>query len=206
MAFCGSPLIVHTINQAKQCAAINKIVVSTDDKEIAAIAEKEGVEVIMRPDELSGDYATTASAVKHGLITLQQNNYSADAIVTLQVTSPIRPIHVINEAIELYIQSSGCDSVVAVSPNKHKLGIIKDGYYIATDYKTGSRSQDLKTQYYENGLVYVTNPKLVLDNEDLFGTKIVPYVVTELYAEIDIDDPDDFELAEILYKHYKNLF
>lgn len=206
MPFCGTPLIVHTINQAKQSGAFNKIVVSTDDDEIANLAKAEGIEVIIRPDELSGDTATTASAVKHGLETLANNGYIADTVVTLQVTSPLRPVNIITNAIELFKNSTNCDSVISVTSNKHKLGIIDDGYYKAQNYTTGSRSQDLQKQYYENGLVYVTNPKLVLENEDLFGNKIIPYVVDEFYAEIDIDEQADFKLAEILYNHYKNLF
>ena len=207
MQFCGKPLIYYTIKQALACKRINKVVVSTDHEEIARVAKEFGAEVIMRSEELSTDISTTASAVKHGLLSLQADNYYTDAVITLQVTSPLRPVSIIDEAIRLYKKNTDCHSVIGVTTNRHKLGVInKKGYYQSTNYQTGTRSQDLSKQYFENGMVYVTNPNLVLNEEDLFGTKIIPLVIDEFYAEIDIDLKEDFDLAELLYKHYNNLF
>jgi len=90
----GIPLIVHSINYAK-ANNIDKIVVSTDDFKIKEIALKNKVDVIERPKELSGDLATTVSAMKHVLENIEE---AFDNVILLQPTNPLRPINLLKEA------------------------------------------------------------------------------------------------------------
>jgi N-acylneuraminate cytidylyltransferase len=202
MLFAGLPLIHYSIAFAKFCLA-DKIVVSTDDEEIANIAIKGGAEVLMRPQELSSDTASTAIAAQHCLIKIISTGFSPDIFVTLQPTNPLRPQDLYKQALGQF--SMICDSVISITANKLKLGTIENGFFITKNYSPGMRSQDLKPLFYENGLIYISKPSLVKEGE-LFGRKINTMVVPELYGSVDIDERIDFELAEFIYKNNIGLF
>lgn len=204
--FCGEPLIAHTIRQALACSIISRVIVSTDDEEIKKISLHYGAEVMMRPEALATDFASTASAAKHCLNTVQQSGFAPDVVITLQPTNPLRPIELLNTGLKLYFDNPDVDSVISVTKNKLKLGEILHNRFIAKSYKPGQRSQDLEQSYFENGLLYLTKPEVLDTKMDIFGEQILPLVVDEFYAKIDIDDVVDFEVAEFLFTRYKHLF
>jgi len=202
--FAGAPLLVHSIALARMIPAIDRILVSTDDPETAEIARGAGAEVVVRPAELSHDRATTASAVKHALETAYTERELPLGVVTLQPNCPLRSPALVRRAIELFVEQSP-DSVVSVTESHHKLGVIERGLF-RPSYRTGTRSQDLDSRYFENGVVYVSRPEMVVNREDLFGERIVPLITEPLFALGDIDTALDFEVAEFLFRAHRERF
>lgn len=202
MLFAGLPLIQYTIAFAKYCKA-DKILVSTDDAAIATIAVNCGADTLMRPAELSSDRAKTSAAALHSIQQITTEGFSADVFVTLQPTNPLRPSTLYSDAMKMF--DSDCDSVISVTANKRKLGTIEEGFFNATSYSPGTRSQDLSSLYYENGLIYLSRPANVMEGE-LFGTKIKTIQTEELFSIADIDESLDFEVAEFLYNKHVELF
>jgi CMP-N-acetylneuraminic acid synthetase len=199
--FAGKPLLVHSIDVARQVQAIDRILVSTDDDETAEIARKAGAEVVVRPAALSSDEATTASAIRHALLSAFSPSNLPRAVVTLQPNCPIRTARLVADAI-LRFDGESADSVISVTKSQKKLGAIRGGIFVP-HYQTGTRSQDMAPAYYENGAVYVSAAAMVVKDEDLFGKRIVPIVIDTLYALGDIDTELDFRVAEFLFLAYR---
>jgi N-acylneuraminate cytidylyltransferase len=196
----GMPLFMHSINYAKENSnLIDEIVISTDDKEIKNIALSNGVKVIDRPENLSGDLTTTVSAMKHVVENIEEN---FDNIILLQATNPLRPNKLLSNAYEKYIEGN-YDSLMTVSRNEDKLGKIVDDKFIPFNYKIGQRSQDLEPLYYENGLLYITKSSLILE-EKIVGDNFFPFIVNHPFSKVDIDTEEDFKYAEFILENYKN--
>ncbi len=203
--FCGKPLLYYTISFAKACKNVDEIVVSTDSETIKELAEEYGATVIIRPTELATDCSTTASAAKHTLEQYQNKGMVFDTFITLQTTNPLRISGILDEALELFYSNTDCDSVISVTKNKHKLGSIENDIFVPSTYNAGQRSQDIEPLYYENGMLYITRPSLIME-EEILGKKAYPYVINTIFAEIDIDEPEDFQIAELIYTHFKEQF
>jgi N-acylneuraminate cytidylyltransferase len=199
--FAGKPLLVHSIEVAQKVPAIRRIIVTTDDGETADIARDAGAEVVIRPAELSTDHSTTASAIRHALVTAFAAGGMPRGVVTLQPNCPLRSAALVASAIERF-EREAADSVVSVTCNHRKLGAIEGGSFVPR-YRTGMRSQDMAPEYFENGVVYVSSTERVVENEDLFGTRIIPIVTDPLYALGDIDTELDFRVAEFLFHAYR---
>jgi N-acylneuraminate cytidylyltransferase len=197
MVLDSIPLLLHSINYAKQnMNIIDEIVVSTDNPEIKEMALKSNIRVMDRPKEISGDTATTVSALKHVLNSL---NTTFDNVFLLQVTNPLRPEALLKTAYQEYLKN-GSDSLMTVSRNEDKLGKIEDGRFIPFNYKIGQRSQDLEPLYVENGLLYISKASLIL-KDIILGTNNHPFVIEHPYAQVDIDTKADLRYAEFLIKN-----
>ena len=156
----GIPLIAHSILFAKANSdIISEIYVSTDNKKIKEIAMQFGAKVIDRPAELSGDFEPTVSALKHVLSTIE----TVENVVLLQATNPLRPVSLLKEAFGIF-QNNNCDSLFTVTRNHQKFGKIVNDKFIPFNYEIGQRSQDLDPLYFENGLLYISKGKLILEN------------------------------------------
>ncbi|MTE27392.1 acylneuraminate cytidylyltransferase family protein [Winogradskyella ouciana] len=196
----GLSLVEHSIVYAQNnLEHIQHICVTTDDEDISIIAKKHEVEVVKRPKELSGDLATTVSALKH---VLQTVDAAYDNVILLQPTNPLRPKNLIKEAFNRFINSE-CESLLTVSSNDRKLGKIIDDKYVPYSYKMGQRSQDIEPLYFENGLLYITKTSLILEDK-ILSDKNIPFIVSHPYALVDIDEEEDFEFAEFILKNYPN--
>jgi CMP-N-acetylneuraminic acid synthetase len=204
LPFAGSPLICHSIALARSLVVIDRVCVSTDDAETAHIAREAGAEIVMRPPELATDRSTTASAIRHALLTLAESGPRAEAVITLQPNCPLRTAAIVTEAVQLFRREKP-DSVVGVTKSHHKLGPIEKDRFLPA-YRTGMRSQDMAEQFFENGVVYVSRADMVIDAEDLFGGAIAPLVLDSLYALGDIDTLLDFQVAEFLFTKYRERF
>ena len=204
LPFAGSPLLCHSVALARSLSIIDRVCVSTDDAETARVAREAGAEVILRPPELAADRSTTASAIRHALLTLAESGARPDAVITLQPNCPLRPAELVTDAIDLFRREKA-DSVVTVTKSHHKLGPIENGRFVPA-YRPGMRSQDMAEQYFENGVVYVSRADMVVQAEDLFGNHIAPLVTDPLYALGDIDTLLDFQVAEFLFLKYRERF
>lgn len=197
--FNGLPLIQYSIAYAKFCQA-DKIIVSTDDLEIAKISEKLGSEVIFRPSFLSDDFAKTSTAAQHCLNNLVDSKFFPDVFVTLQPTNPLRPEGLFKNCINKFFKNR--NTIISVSKNKYKLGEIHEEIYKPLSYSLETRSQDLNPLFFENGLIYLSNPSNVIEGR-LFGDVIESYITEEEYSFADIDNQFDFDLSEFLFIKHK---
>ena len=189
----GIPLLVYSINYAKQVDFIEAVYVTTDDDAIKLVALEYGAIVVDRPQELSGDLEPTVSALKHVLETL---DYEVENVVLLQATNPLRPENLLNEAFQIY-KKNNCDSLFTVTRNYQKFGKIKNAKYHPFNYKIGQRSQDLEPLYFENGLLYITKAIHILNNK-IITESAFPLIVNHPFASVDIDTQEDFDFAEFM--------
>lgn len=187
------PLIAHSIQYAQKNAFIDEVYVSTDDEAIKKTALQYGAKVIDRPVTLSGDMEPTVSALKHVLENLTQE---VENIILLQPTNPLRPENLLKEAFTIFIEK-GCDSLFTVSRNHQKFGKIINDTFVPFNYEIGQRSQDLEPLYFENGLLYISKAKLILNNI-IISENAFPLIVAHTFANVDIDTQEDFEYAEYL--------
>jgi CMP-N-acetylneuraminic acid synthetase len=191
----GIPLLAHSIIFAQKNAnIIDEIYVSTNDEVIKKIALQYGAKVIDRPDYLSGDHEPTLTALKHCVENIDVE--SSDNIFLLQPTNPLRPENLIRNAFETY-KDNHIDSLMTVTRNFQKLGKVIENQFVPFNYQMGQRSQDLEPLYFENGLLYISKVKLLLE-EKIISKEGFPYEVNHIFAHVDIDTQEDFEFAEYL--------
>ena len=198
------PLIEYTLDDAKNSKLITKIVVSTDDEEIAIAAEISGFQPpFLRPTELAQDTSTSLEVVQHAIAFFESQNIFFDAVCLLQPTSPFREKGIIDKAIEKFI-SSNADSLVSVLPIPHEhnphwafeeneLGLLK----IATgEDKIIPRRQELPKSFHRDGSIYITKTA-VIKNGSLYGNSIA-YIESNPDFHVNIDTLKDWEKAEHL--------
>lgn len=198
----GKPLIAWNIEASKKSKYVTRTVVSTDGEAIANVAKNFGAEVVLRPDDISGDTATSESALLHVLQTLQkENSYRPDLIVFLQCTSPLTTAVDIDTCIEKLI-SEKADSATAVT-DFHYFVWKKDAsgaVGVNHDKSFRPRRQDREPQYIETGAVYVMKHDGFIDaNHRFFGKTVLSIMPPERVAEI--DEPADLIIAESMLKN-----
>ena len=192
------PLLAHSIRYAQASSRIQRVIVTTDDPAIKAVALDYGAEVIQRPHELSGDEAPTVTALQH---VLDQLTELPEGVVVLQPTNPLRPVGLLDEALD-YFEQNKVSGLFTVTPNPHKLGRIKSQRFVPFNYHFGQRSQDMEPLFYENGLLYVCKPSLITQGAVMDET-CYPLVVTHPYAAVDIDTEADFAYATFCLNYYQ---
>ncbi len=202
----GRPLLAYSVDAAKQSTYVDRVFVSTEDAEIAEVAEAVGAEVIVRPQEFAQDQSPTLPVLTHVLDVLQQKeNFIPDLIITLQATSPLRTAAHIDEALQIFFASQG-DSLLGVSHiYEHRFETENQENFVAPVTKERLGRQHRKPVIIENGFIYIT-PRTLLEQGKILGDKVVPYPVGK-ESSIDIDDLHDFFLAEQLIfkkKEYGN--
>ena len=200
---CGKPLIAYTIECALKSKYIDRVIVSTDDDEIARISLKFGAEVaFMRPSHLASD---TVLAVENYLYTIdrieKEENVIIDRFIVLQPTSPLRSVEDIDCAVELF-KKKNADSVVSYTKEEHPIywhkNIDNDNRLINIfDDKIVNR-QELRTTYYPNGAIYIFKSSLIR-NKKYYTDNSFAYVMPR-DRSVDIDFLEDFLYAEYLLK------
>lgn len=193
----GIPLLVHSIKYAQQFSFIDEIFVTTDDEEIKKVALEFGAKIIDRPDEIAGDFEPTVSALKHVLESIADE---VENVVLLQPTNPLRPINLLEDAFQLYLNSN-VDSLFTVSRSHDKLGKIVNQIFQPFNYTIGQRSQDLEPLFFENGLLYISKANLI-KNDFIISEKAFPMEIDHAFAKVDIDTQEDFDYAEFLFKKF----
>lgn len=196
----GIPLICHSIEYSLNNPRVIETYVSTDSAEIKKISTDSGAIVVDRPVELADDYTTSASVMKHSVEYLIRKGVDFDYVILLQVTNPLRPKELLDQAIDI-IETGHYDSLFTVSRSEKKLGKIIDGRFIPWNYTFGMRSQDMEPLYYENGLLYITSKELLLQGI-IEGKDAYPLVIDHPFGEVDIDTKKDFEYAKFIINQY----
>jgi CMP-N,N'-diacetyllegionaminic acid synthase len=211
MPLHGRPLIQYSIEAALSVKGVEKVLVSTDDSEIAGISAELGAWVpFSRPDALSTDQAKTIDVLKHAISETEKLlEKRFEHVILLQPTSPLRRKDDIEAAIEIYLENSA-DSLQSVSPSlvhPYLLRTIQNNslspFLKQTD--PNLRRQDLDEVYQLNGAIYIVKRDLLLNQDTIVGSNNVGYVMPK-ERSVDIDDMFDFYLAESLMKHELNSF
>lgn len=194
----GKPLISYMIKAAKSSKFISKIIVSTDDQEIASVAMAFNAEVIMRPSELSGDDSPSELALLHVIEHLKKTGEKVpEIIVFLQCTCPLTSSEDIDRAI-MKLVSEKADASFTVTPTHYFLWTENaNGEVIALNHDKNfrKRRQDIEPQFIETGSVYVMRCEGFLKHKHRFFGKLVMSVIPPERA-LDIDEPADIIRAE----------
>lgn len=197
----GKPLLAHTILQAREAPSVNRVVVSTDDAEIAEVARRYEAEVVPRPAEISGDKASSESALHQVLDHLNQTEgYQPDLVVFLQATSPLRQPGAIQAAIDT-LEREQADSLFSACPVHGFVWRSHGGRLtsLSYDYHARPRRQDIGEDLIENGSIYVFKPWVLRETDNRLGGKIAVYRMDPLDS-FQVDEPGDLELMEQIGK------
>jgi len=205
--FCGKPLIAYSIEAALKSQLFDKVIVSTDDEEIAKIAKKYGAEVpFVRPKELSDDFTGTGNVINHAIKFLQDNGETFEYVCTIYATAPLLQAKYLIEGYEKLKNSNAKYSFSATSmpfPIQRTFKITKDfrcEMFTPEYFKT--RSQDLEVAYQDAGQFY-WNKTAYRSKDIIFGSDSIPIILPR-YLVQDIDTPEDWGRAEIMHKVLQN--
>ena len=200
----GRSLLEWAIKGAQDSKYVDQIIVSTDNAKIADEAGLLGLNVpFMRPDDLAADNSQTIDVVRHAVTSLEAKGQKFKYVVILQPTSPLRTSAHIDEAISL-MRSKHCECVVSVAKTKHPVELTDT---LPQDHSMGNfgknkkmkkRSQEFPERYYPNGAVYLFNVKKALEENTVFLKQSCYAYIMSAATSIDIDDQEDFEIAEAL--------
>ena len=207
--FAGHPLIAFSIAAALQAEKVTRIIVSTDDREIAEVSRRYGAETpFLRPAELAADRTTDLPVFQQALMWLAENeHYRPDVVLHLHATTPVRPQGCLDQAVCLLLDQPQADcvrSVVEAGQNPHKMWRIDPATGrmlplltvpgIAEPYN--APRQSLPPVYWQTGHVNAIRPAVILGGS-MTGMVILPIVIDPCYL-VDIDTPADWEHAEWL--------
>jgi len=203
--FLGKPMIAWSIEAAFKSGLFDKVVVSTDDKEIAEIAKKYGAEVpFVRPSELSDDFTATFPVIKHSIKWLiEEEKYDIKFICCIYATAPLIQVEdlVLAHKMILNSQKSFVFPVTQFSyPIQRSIKLNSDSEVIPMwPENMKNRSQDLEKTYHDAGQFYWGRVNAFLDDHELFS-ECSQVLVLPSNRVCDIDEPSDLVRAEILFK------
>lgn len=204
--FCGKPMVAHAIENALASKFVDKVVVSTDDQEIADVAVQYGADVpFLRPNELADDYTGTSPVVRHAIETLLDSGWDIEYCACVYATSPLLTTSLINSCYEKLLNSEGTDYVFTAArfsfPIQRAILQTESGGVKPFDnFGITQRSQDLEPAYHDAGQLYWGHHSTWLDtSKRIFGANSKMVVMPDHLVQ-DIDTPEDWERAELLYK------
>ncbi len=193
----GKPLIAWTIEAAKKCEFVDKVVVSTDSLQIREVSNLYGAETpFLRPKELSDDSALSIDVVLHAI----QNFNDYEYVCMLQPTSPLRTEIEIEKAFKMLLKHNANACVSVTESNQSPYW----SFQISKDEKLKPlfdfenlplRRQDLPNTYYLNGAIYIAKSNWLVNSRSFLTNETIAYVMSSDIS-IDIDTIDDFKLAE----------
>ena len=207
--FAGHPLIAYSIEAALQSETVTRVIVSTDDEEIATVARLCGADVpFLRPEEFAQDRSLDLPVFEHALAWLAENEgYHPDVLVQLRPTSPVRPPGLVDEAVRTLLAHPEADSVRGLVPagqNPHKMWRLDpetgrmrnllDVEGVPEPYN--APRQALPPVYWQTGHIDAIRPRAILSGS-MSGTVILPVMVDPAYT-VDIDTPKDWARSEWL--------
>lgn len=201
--FCGKPLISYSIETALHSNLFEKVIVSTDDEEIAKISKEYGADVpFIRPKELADDFTGTLDVLKHAIDFLKSKGETYDYACTIYATAPLLKVQYLKKGYEELKNSDAHQTFSATSmpfPIQRTFKITKEGRCeMFNPEHFNSRSQDLEEAYQDAGQFYweILNIK---SNDITFSKESIPIILPRHLVQ-DIDTLEDFQRAEIMYK------
>ncbi|MDO6463678.1 pseudaminic acid cytidylyltransferase [Pseudoalteromonas carrageenovora] len=202
--FHGKPMIAYSIEAALDSECFDKVIVSTDDKEIAEVAIQYGAEVpFMRPANIADDYATTLDVIKHAVEYTEQQGWGVKSVCCIYATAPfLIPEFIQRGLIEL--TSSNIDYAFSATSfpfpiqRALKLNHEQRVEMFQPEY-LNTRSQDLEEAYHDAGQFYWGTVEAFIEKKTIFGSNSKSILLPRKRVQ-DIDTPEDWDLAEALYR------
>jgi CMP-N-acetylneuraminic acid synthetase len=205
---CGKPVLLYTAEAALSAKRLDRVVLSTDDEEIAEIGKRCGIEVpFIRPSMLAKDDTPMLPVVQHALRWMESNLSPVDVVCLLQPTNPLRRSDDIDRSIDI-MEKTGCDSVISFvdvgekHPARMKY-IAEDGRVVDPPFAEeteGKRRQDLPKIYLREGSIYLTRRDVIMTQNSFKGGDCRAIIIPQERA-CNIDTPMDLLLAELLLKN-----
>ena len=206
----GRPLVAYTIEAARKSRWIGRVLVSTNDPEIAAASKRFGAEVpFLRPAELARDETPTLPVLQHVLAQLKSaEKYEPEIIVLLQPTSPLRRVEDIDRAVAL-LHQTGADSVVSLCAAEHSpywMNRLEGDRVLPflDNVPEYERRQDLPPVYRLNGAVYATRRRILMEQDRLLGED-TRGIVMDAESSVDIDTPLDLRIAMLILQERQHV-
>jgi pseudaminic acid cytidylyltransferase len=204
--FNGKPLIVYSIQAALNSKLFDKVIVSTDDKEIATIAKEYGADVpFIRPKELSDDFTEAGAVVGHALNWCKEHGFNYDFSCLIYATAPMLKPAYLKEGYQKLLNSDASKALSVTSmpfPIQRTFKITKDNRCeMFWPENFTKRSQDLEEAYQDAGQFCWVNLKKT-PKDITFGSDTIPIIIPR-YLVQDIDTPEDWQRAEYMYEALK---
>ena len=202
--FCGKPMIAWSIEAALESGCFDRVIVSTDDDEIAEVARQYGAEVpFMRPLELSDDHAGTLPVIRHAIETMNSQGRAVEQACCLYATAPFIQAEDLRRGLEI-LQGSGGDYAFSVTsyafPIQRAIRLTPGGRVeMFNPEHFNTRSQDLEEAYHDAGQFYWGRAAAWLASKPLFSHDAAPVLLPRHRVQ-DIDTAEDWERAEWLFK------
>lgn len=203
--FLGKPLIAYTIKQALSCHFISRVIVDTDSPKIAKIAKKFGAETPwLRPKKIAQDTSKVIDSILYHLRQFKEKeHYQPDYVVILQTTSPLREKKDIVDCWQM-MRRTKATTVLTVCPTHPRLYYLdkkKNIVLVNGKESQSTNTQDWRPAYILNGcFVYIIKTTALLREKNII-TKDTKAVVCDKWRSVDVDEPEDWALAELLYKN-----
>ena len=202
--FCGKPMIAYSIEAAIESGCFDRVIVSTDDTEIAEVAQAYNAEVpFIRPEELSNDHAGTIPVIQHAVNWLIEQGEAPEFVCCLYATAPFITPEAIKQGLQ---QLEDTNAAYAFSATSYAFPIqrafkIKPslGVEMFEPEQFNTRSQDLGEAYHDAGQFYWGTKEAWLKEKVIFGSESTPVILPRHRVQ-DIDTPEDWEQAEWLFK------
>jgi pseudaminic acid cytidylyltransferase len=202
--FCGKPLIAYSIEAAKKSELFEKIIVSTEDEEIAKVAYSFGAIIHNRPRELADDFTGTTPVVSQALSKMDLNG--VEGVCCIYATAPFLKIEYLKEGYKKMLTCKDgyvFGATTFAYPIQRALKRSQDGVEMFYPEYENNRSQDLQEAFHDAGQFYWARPKTWLEKRSMF-TKKSKMVVLPRYLVQDIDTLEDWKRAELMYKVLQN--
>ena len=203
LSFNGAPMIQWPIRAALEADCVDAVMVSTDSEEIAQVSKDSGAQVpFLRPTELANDTAGTAPVILYALT--EQQVPDEQLVMCLYPTAPITS-SLIDEAISL-ARKHPDDMVISVgrhrSPLERSLVAAEGGKMALENFSSlHSRTQDLPQRFFDAGKFYIATAKIWRERETMMAKPFIPMILPD-WASVDMDEPDDWAVAEALHRAF----
>jgi N-acylneuraminate cytidylyltransferase len=207
--FCGRPIIAYSIEAARRSECFDKIIVSTDDDEIAEVAQGLGADIpFLRPKYLADDFSGTNAVVKHALAWYRERDINFKFACCIYATAPLLLPHYLKQGHDV-IQNQGVEFAFSVSTYDFAVQRalrVSSNERVESIYPehASTRSQDLEVFYHDAGQFYWGKSEAFLEEKKLFSDISVPVILPRHLVQ-DIDTPEDWERAELMYMTAKKM-
>ncbi len=205
-AFAGKPLIAYSIDAAVKSELFDDIIVSTDSSEIASTARQCGATYIVdRPEKLADDFTGTTPVVQHAIREYEQNRQPVDFVCCIYATAPFLTAAYLERGFEQLKSNNNRQFAFSVTtfdfPIQRAIRLKEGGVEPLDQTQMGKRSQDLEECYHDAGQFYWGRKQAFLSGAPTFATHSIP-VILPRYLVQDIDTPEDWQRAELMYQAY----
>lgn len=201
LLFRGKPLILHSVESAKQSILADKVIVTTDSDKIGKLAQKAGAEYIKRPAKYAGDLSPDIDWLRHALAEMEKGGYIPDYIVHLRPTTPLRNAKLVDKIIKKFLADHDAEALRTVEQSKFQVekcvyigndGLMKD-YFNNNLRNINLASQNFRKSYSANGYVDIFKNIDLSKKTDIYeGLKVIPYIMP-VGSVLDIDQLTDLK-------------